>query len=258
MRCCFPLLFALRLCYSGACPCTRWGAQVYFPAALALASDFWRVAAIGAVAAVLGPEEIAVFNCSYRVMWICLTFIGSMGSAMAIHLGTALGAGKVKQAKQSTAVTIVTCLFLIALLAVTVILFAHEIAMLFSPDPIIHKLFYEVRFPMVAMMVFMNLAVLLERIPMAMGRSTAVLGVGLVGSWAGQVPGVLVGVFLWRRDLVGLFSGVALGYALLCLLLAAIIARTDWHKFAIEAAKRSEAKPSSTSSAMISGNSEEA
>jgi MATE family multidrug resistance protein len=40
--------------------------ELYFPAALASASDFWRVAVIGAVAAKLGEEEVAVFNTSYR------------------------------------------------------------------------------------------------------------------------------------------------------------------------------------------------
>lgn len=103
---------------------------------------------------------------------------------------------------------------------------------------------------MVAMMVMMNSAVLLERVPMAMGRTSVVLGVGLIGSWAGQVPGVLMGVFLWRRDLVGLFTGVAAGYALLCLLLGCIILSTDWHKFALEAAQRSEtAKPPAAAAA---------
>lgn len=40
--------------------------ELYFPAALSSASDFWRVAVIGAVAAKLGEEEVAVFNTSYR------------------------------------------------------------------------------------------------------------------------------------------------------------------------------------------------
>lgn len=40
--------------------------ELYFPAALSSASDFWRVAVIGAVAARLGEEEVAVFNTSYR------------------------------------------------------------------------------------------------------------------------------------------------------------------------------------------------
>jgi Na+-driven multidrug efflux pump len=40
--------------------------DLYFPAALSSASDFWRVAVIGAIAAKLGEEEVAVFNTSYR------------------------------------------------------------------------------------------------------------------------------------------------------------------------------------------------
>lgn len=40
--------------------------ELYFPAALSSASDFWRVAVIGVVAAKLGEEEVAVFNTSYR------------------------------------------------------------------------------------------------------------------------------------------------------------------------------------------------
>jgi len=214
--------------------------RIYFPAALSLASDFWRVAAIGAVAAQLGAEEVSVFNCSYRIMWIALTFIGSMGGAMAIHLGVALGAGDTHQAKLCARVCIGTCVVAVALLAGVMLFFARYVAMVFSPDEAIQELFHEVRVPMVAMMVLMTLAVLLERIPMAMGRTSVVLGVGLVGSWVGQVPGVYIGVYLWRNDLVGLFTGVACGYALLCLLLTAIIMCTNWERFSLEAQRRSE------------------
>jgi len=220
--------------------------RIYFPAALSLASDFWRVAAIGAVAATLGAAEVSVFNCSYRIMWIALTFIGSMGGAMAIHLGVALGAGDTAAAKLSARVCIATCCVAVVGLAAVMMLFARDVARLFSPDPAIQELFHEVRAPMVAMMVLMTLAVLLERIPMAMGRTSVVLGVGLLGSWAGQVPGVYIGVYLWRHDLVGLFTGVAAGYALLCILLAGIIITTNWEKYALEAQRRSETAKSET------------
>ena len=227
--------------------------KVYFPAALALASDFWRVAAIGAVAAYLGPEEVSVFNCSYRVMWICLTFVGSMGGAMAIHVGMALGAANVQQAKKTCVIAVTCCLLLVLALAVVLLFFAKEVARLFSPDPAIHELFFQVRFPMVAMMVLMNMAVVMERIPMAMGRSTVVLVVGLVGSWAGQVPGVLVGVFWWRGDLVGLFTGVAAGYGLLCSILGTVILCSDWDFYVKEAQERSEvAKPRPASNSVAS------
>jgi Na+-driven multidrug efflux pump len=144
------------------------------------------------------------------------------------------------QAKLCARVCIGTCVVAVALLAGVMLFFARYVAMVFSPDEAIQELFHEVRVPMVAMMVLMTLAVLLERIPMAMGRTSVVLGVGLVGSWVGQVPGVYIGVYLWRNDLVGLFTGVACGYALLCLLLTAIIMCTNWERFSLEAQRRSE------------------
>jgi MATE family multidrug resistance protein len=39
---------------------------LYFPAAASVASDFWRVTVMGAIAARLGATEVAVFNTSYR------------------------------------------------------------------------------------------------------------------------------------------------------------------------------------------------
>ena len=42
------------------------------------ASDWWRVAAIGAVAVTLGEKELAVFNSSYRVLWMANMFNGSL------------------------------------------------------------------------------------------------------------------------------------------------------------------------------------
>lgn len=57
---------------------------LYIPSALAISSAFWRVAAIGAVCASLGPLQLGVFNMSYRVLWITLTFVGSVAGASGI------------------------------------------------------------------------------------------------------------------------------------------------------------------------------
>ena len=67
---------------------------MYAPAALAIASDFWRVSAIGAViAATLDEDDLGVFNASYRIMWMSLTLTGSLGGAIATKLGLRLGRG---------------------------------------------------------------------------------------------------------------------------------------------------------------------
>ena len=64
----------------------------------------------------------------------------------------------------------------------------------------------------VAIQALMNCGSTLDRIAISIGKAKAVLIVGLIGSWLGQVPGVLLLTFLWRRDLVGLFTGMAAGY----------------------------------------------
>ncbi len=68
----------------------------------------------------------------------------------------------------------------------------------------------------------MNFSVALERIPMAMGQTRTVLIIGLIGSWAGQVPGVFLLVHFWRQDLVGLFTGMV-GAGCFCVFLFAAV-----------------------------------
>ena len=46
----------------------------------------WRVAAIGAVALTLGEKELAVFNTSYRVLWLANILNGSLSGAMSVKL----------------------------------------------------------------------------------------------------------------------------------------------------------------------------
>lgn len=65
----------------------------YVPMAASIASDFWRVAAIGVVCTVIGENELAAFNISYRILWMTLTFVGSVGGAMGIKISQAFGAG---------------------------------------------------------------------------------------------------------------------------------------------------------------------
>merc|ERR1719453_777965 len=92
----------------------------------------------------------------------------------------------------------------------------------------------------------MNLAVVIEKIPVVMGRTSTVFYAGLVGSWVGQVPLVLICTKFWRDDLVGLYTGVALGYLLLVLLLSVAIVLIDWDQVVEEARVRSEATTMNT------------
>ena len=57
------------------------------------ASDFWRLSVIGIVAAGMGEKEVGVFNASYRILWMCLIFIGAVAGAISIKMSQALGSG---------------------------------------------------------------------------------------------------------------------------------------------------------------------
>ncbi|CAK0883892.1 unnamed protein product, partial [Prorocentrum cordatum] len=124
-----------------------------------------------------------------------------------------------------------------------VISIPRQIGAIFDNDPEILDLFEEVRWPLAAFIVTMNIGTMMEQVPVAVGRTSTVFWAGLAGSWLGQVPCVLLCVNFWRRDLVGLYTGVAAGYLLLGVLLGSAICTINWHDAARQARERSEVCP---------------
>eukprot|EP00440_Ansanella_granifera_P070848 gb/GFBE01076892.1/.p1 GENE.gb/GFBE01076892.1/~~gb/GFBE01076892.1/.p1 ORF type:complete len:539 (+),score=97.35 gb/GFBE01076892.1/:1-1617(+) len=217
--------------------------NMYLPAALAIGSDFWRVAVIGAVASSLGPTDLAVFNASYRICWMVLTFLGALAGATGTQLNIALGKGCVEDAKRSALVGTCLAVAFLVVLGALIVFVPRTLGHIFSDDEEVLDLFEESRWPFAAFAVLMNLSVNIEKIPMAAGRVTAVFRAGLAGSWLGQVPGVILCTQYWRKDLIGLYTGVAAGYGLLVVLYAGIVLTLDWHQVVEEARQRSESKP---------------
>jgi len=214
--------------------------SLYVPAALSIASDFWRFAVIGGFAAALGENEVSVFTSSYRILWMCLIVVGSIAQAIGIKIGQALGAGDIHHAKFIFNTGFVLNVVLLFCLSLIVYVFPRALGSIFSNDPAILDQFSFIAFPFATCAFFMNLSVFLERIPLVMGRTQAIFFVGLIGSWIGQVPAVFVFVEYWQHDLQGLYYGMTIGYALVTVLLLGVIANSDWEYYAQEARKRSE------------------
>eukprot|EP00928_Gymnodinium_smaydae_P042901 TRINITY_DN28848_c0_g1_i1.p1 TRINITY_DN28848_c0_g1~~TRINITY_DN28848_c0_g1_i1.p1 ORF type:complete len:489 (+),score=60.45 TRINITY_DN28848_c0_g1_i1:62-1528(+) len=215
----------------------------YVPQTLSLASDFWRVAAIGAIADSMDEHNVGVWNTGYRICWISLTFCGSLAGAMGIKLGNALGKGDARLAQREAKVGMTLCVSAVGLLALIIVCIPRYCGMLFSSDPVLLDLFEESRFAFALFVGLMNLAVVLEKIPTMVGRSSITFWMGVVGSWVGQVPGAYFCTHYWRKDLYGLYAGSAAGYALLCALLAIACVTLDWTKLAEEARRRAEVAP---------------
>ena len=161
-------------------------AGLYFPAALALSSDFWRMGVIGGIAASLGEQEVGLFNASYRILWITLTFIGALAGASGIKIAQRLGNGDHMSAKQASQSGVLLSVLLLLFLSTLVYFNTRLFGMVFTSDESYLVLFEECRLPFSCSLFFMNLAVAIETIPISMGRTSTVFYSGFVASWLGK------------------------------------------------------------------------
>jgi len=119
--------------------------KMYIPAAVTIGSDFWRMSAVGAVAAAISPADLAVFTTSYRFLWMGLILISSTGRAVGIQVSIALGSGDVQQCKERIRVGFLVILAELVLLAAVVLVFARSLGVIFTTDPEVLALFEESR-----------------------------------------------------------------------------------------------------------------
>jgi MATE family multidrug resistance protein len=214
--------------------------DLYIPAALGAASDFWRVAVIGTIAAKLGNTQVAVFNTGYRIMWIMLIMVYALSAAAGIKTSLRLGKMDHVGAKQASWVGIYMTLLILALVGGFVLWKIRWFGRIFTEDPVFLELFEEAKWPFTMTLVLMNLSVAIERIPYSMGRTKEVFWFGFIASWGAQVPGVILLTKFWRNDLVGLYWGMGIGYLVLTVLYGWIVLNSDWMSYAMAARRRSE------------------
>lgn len=213
----------------------RTFSSLYFPAALSLASDFWRVAVVGTIAARLGETEVGVFNTSYRVMWIALVCVGSLSSASGVRTSLSLGKADHEGAKRASYVGLVVA-FVFLVVTCTLMLLPRGVwwlGRIFTPDTEFLSLLETCSIPFTSSLFFMCLSVALERIPYSMGRTSGVFWRGLVASWGAQVPAVFLLTTYWRNDLVALYTGVSIGYFVLVILYGSMVLGSDWEAYAV-------------------------
>jgi Na+-driven multidrug efflux pump len=226
--------------------------SLYFPSAFGIASDFWRVAAIGMMAAQLGKEEVAVFNTSYRLMWIVLVCVMALAGASGIIMSMRLGSLDHAGAKQAGLVGVGLSSMICTVIGLVVWANIEAFGRIFTDDEDFLRLFREARTPFAITLILMNISIAVEKIPYSMGRTQEVFWMGFIASWGGtseefgptigpyrnwtaltfllcsyvtaQVPAVFLCTKYWRNDLTGLYTGMCFGYGVLVLLYGAIAA----------------------------------
>lgn len=160
--------------------------DLYFPATFSLASDFWRMAAIGTIAAKLGEDEVGLFNMSYRIIWIVLTLIIAVASAASIKIGTKLGNRDPNGARQSAYIGILISLMILLALSIFLSFHIRLFGKIFTDDQVFLDLLDDCKWPFIATLFFMNLSVAIEQVPTSMGRTKEVFWMGFVASWFGK------------------------------------------------------------------------
>lgn len=155
---------------------------------------------------------------SHRIMWIALIVIGSLASASSINMTLRLGKMNPEGARQAGYVGIALSAAILVVLGGIILVKGRLVARIFTEDELFLNLFEEASVPFTMTLCLMNLSVAIERVPYAMGRTQEIFWMGFIASWFGQVPGVILMTRWWRDDLVGLYTGMGIGYALLCVL----------------------------------------
>jgi multidrug resistance protein, MATE family len=159
---------------------------LYFPSALGVASDFWRVAVIGAMAAKLGEVEVGVFNTSYRIMWIVLVVVMALTGASGINMAMRLGKLDHLGARQAGIVGVSLSSFVCMIIGSIVWANIRAFGMIFTNDEEFLNLFAQTRTPFTVTLVLMNMSIAVEKIPYSMGRTSDVFWTGLIASWGGK------------------------------------------------------------------------
>jgi Na+-driven multidrug efflux pump len=199
--------------------------DLYFPQALSSTSDFWRVAIIGGVAAKMGDVEVAVYNTAYRITWITMMFVFAMAGASSTNMCLRLGRMDPCGARQAGYVGIWMATAVLVILSFLILMKGRWFGLIFSNDETFLALFEDATIPFTATLFFTDLCVALEQIPYSMGRTRDVFWMGFIASWGGQVPAVLLLTKYWRNDLIGLYTGMAIGYFFLAILYLIIVLR---------------------------------
>eukprot|EP00092_Neocalanus_flemingeri_P022911 GFUD01024839.1.p2 GENE.GFUD01024839.1~~GFUD01024839.1.p2 ORF type:complete len:142 (-),score=27.10 GFUD01024839.1:76-501(-) len=118
-----------------------------------------------------------------------------------------------------------------------------DLASVFAKDPAFIQRVTEASLPIAALVFTMNLTVALMALVSSLGKTKHLLVSGLIGSWVGQVPVCFLFSTFWRNDIIGLFWGMAVGYALHAACLAVCLTLIiDWQQCAEEAQARNKSE----------------
>ena len=197
-----------------------------------------QVQAIAVMAARLGDAEMAAHNSIMQLVFVLCALLWAASHATQVRIAHNLSAGRPHRAKVAMNIGVAACLGLGVGVALAFAGLRHYVGLLFS-DETLRALVEEISLLVGLSYLLLACCYCAVAVLSAQARSGAIAVSFFVGAWGVGVPLAAVLAFREGRGLVGLWTGVALGYLVAAVVALVAVARTDWEAAVREAKARS-------------------
>jgi multidrug resistance protein, MATE family len=206
------------------------------------------------MASALGPAEVAAWAILGSIWEVFYSATAGIGSAAALRVGLHFGANRPTMAKLSGYKALLMSMLVASIVSIVYFSLQDRIPQWFTVDPTLQAMLRE-------LVPFVGVANLSMQFGMtswsligAQGRYKLATWVSFISSWGVCMPMAAVFVYVFRIDLQGLTSAVAVGYVSTGAALSYVLLSTDWKKVAREIQETNAAASSgSTSNGDTSG-----
>lgn len=200
-------------------------AAVGAPVAIQMAAEIWAFSASTLIAGRLGATSLAAHHVTLNVAAFAFMFPMGVSQGAATRVGNLLGAGKPEDAQRSAWISLAMGAGIMAIFAVLFIVARGWLPRIYTPDADVIAASAAI-FPIAAAFaVFDGTQVVACGVLRGMGNTTPAARYNLLGYW---VLGLPVGAWLALRGgmgLAGIWWGLALGLAVVALLLTRRLSR---------------------------------
>ncbi|XP_061575832.1 multidrug and toxin extrusion protein 1-like [Cololabis saira] len=218
----------------------EWGpfVQLAIPSMLMLCLEWWMFEMGGFLAGLISEVELGAQSIVYMLATITFMLPLGFSGAASVRVGTALGAGKVEQAKLSCKVPVIVGFINACVVGVIVVSSRNVIGYIFTSDPEILPRVSEV----IIIFFFMHLA---DAVAGVTGGVLRGAGKPLVGALCNLVGYYLIGfpigvslMFAAGMGIMGLWTGFTICVVMQSTFFVIYLSKLDWKKVSEEAQVR--------------------
>lgn len=228
----------------------QWGPmmKLAFPGILLICTETWAYEIIALGASWIDTPNLGAQSIILTSITALYTLAFGVGIASANRVGNLLGAQRPKQARVAARTALVVGSAVGALNAITLFVFRHKWASIFTSDPQVARIVTNV-LPLVSIFVFAdNIAGVADGVLNGMGRQHVGAYCNLASYYLFALPVGFWLCFSQGWGLSGLWAALAVTLIVACLFTVLVLLSSNWKKEAYKAEQRSRHEHSDTKS----------